>query len=429
MTWAEKAGAAIGIATLLFLMAVVLLSFLKPLDAGTKWILILVFSLGCGLSASFIGGGAVARGKLRIPFLKSPVTFAVTGGIAVIVIMLILGKLLFLQEVKAQALVVPPPEPAIKVISHAYSIPNYRQLENTFSSLPKLEVVAEHRLPNLLRASAFLAKGPDIQRSQFLNLSPRAVSVSTGQLGQVRVSVDPSVEIPVRYKERPHGFYRAVVRVGTGEVAATERFDFNYIYSGIFTNLDSLLKVCAPKSAFQTTRQGLWIRHDYEKRGVVSAKLTQDFDFCYDFYVKGSFSVIASPRDPPGFDIGFCDGPGDKIAVIFGDGALDRYSIRQAEEANDQLDQFRSPATSATLRFGPSTANYFCIKVTKNTPEVARWDVYAGATPTEARTNLVHSRMLSTDLLGTGKTELRLKLWGKGTVFVRDLEVGQLVRL
>ncbi len=63
-----------------------------------RFLIVIVMSLSTSLSASFIGGTAAAKGSLSLPFAKEkPIEFSVFGGIAVFVILLIIGYLLYMQ--------------------------------------------------------------------------------------------------------------------------------------------------------------------------------------------------------------------------------------------------------------------------------------------------------------------------------------------
>jgi hypothetical protein len=93
-----KAGATFGAVALLFFMVLVLLQvFGHKVPEEAKYLIVIVLALAGGLSAAFLGGHASARGSVPLPKAQQhPVRYAVTGGIAVVIILLILGKLLFL---------------------------------------------------------------------------------------------------------------------------------------------------------------------------------------------------------------------------------------------------------------------------------------------------------------------------------------------
>jgi hypothetical protein len=58
---------------------------------------VIVMALSAGLSTGYFGGNASAKGSIPIPGAEDhPVRYGVTGGIAVFVILLILGKILFM---------------------------------------------------------------------------------------------------------------------------------------------------------------------------------------------------------------------------------------------------------------------------------------------------------------------------------------------
>ncbi|MGA6981474.1 MAG: Fic family protein, partial [Candidatus Sulfotelmatobacter sp.] len=93
-----KWGAVFGAVALLFFMGLVLLSVWGhsvPNDA--RYLVVIVLALSGALSAAFLGGNASARGTIPFPTLNEhPLTVAFTGGIAVLIALLMLGSRLFL---------------------------------------------------------------------------------------------------------------------------------------------------------------------------------------------------------------------------------------------------------------------------------------------------------------------------------------------
>lgn len=87
--WVIILGAIFGGLTLVFFMVLVLGGI--PISRGNHFLICIIFALGCGLSASFLGGAAAASGNIPLPYVKThPIQFSVGGGIAVIVIVLLL---------------------------------------------------------------------------------------------------------------------------------------------------------------------------------------------------------------------------------------------------------------------------------------------------------------------------------------------------
>jgi len=96
--FSTKVGAAFGAAALLFFMLLILLQiFGYKIPDSAKYLIVIVLALSGGLSAGFLGGHASARGSIPIPNAQQyPMRYAVSGGISVLVILLILGWFLFL---------------------------------------------------------------------------------------------------------------------------------------------------------------------------------------------------------------------------------------------------------------------------------------------------------------------------------------------
>jgi hypothetical protein len=93
-SWAPIVGAFFGGITLIFFIVMATLTMLgHGIPASGRFPFVAALALGVALASAFIGGDAVARGRLSIPFLKDkPVEFGVLGGIAVFVIVLLIGN-------------------------------------------------------------------------------------------------------------------------------------------------------------------------------------------------------------------------------------------------------------------------------------------------------------------------------------------------
>lgn len=91
-------GAIAGFAALLFFMCLVLIPiFGHPIPNDAKLPLVLVMAFAGALSFSQLGGSAIARGTIPLP--NAPhhsITYAMTGAGAVFIVLLILGKLMFM---------------------------------------------------------------------------------------------------------------------------------------------------------------------------------------------------------------------------------------------------------------------------------------------------------------------------------------------
>ncbi len=97
-SWFQPAGFCTGILTLLFFMAIVLISILgHEIPPTAKFPVLAVFALGCAFSVSFLTGDAVASGK--IPFFgnQNPLAISATGGVAVLIIILTIGYYIYLK--------------------------------------------------------------------------------------------------------------------------------------------------------------------------------------------------------------------------------------------------------------------------------------------------------------------------------------------
>lgn len=104
--WAAVAGVVFGGLTFLFFMMLLLMSIFDkslPQTATTKFLVITFLALGVALAFAFIGGDAAAKGRIPVPFFNSnPVEFSVAGGIAVFIIVLLIGNAVYKVEPQNQ---------------------------------------------------------------------------------------------------------------------------------------------------------------------------------------------------------------------------------------------------------------------------------------------------------------------------------------
>jgi len=93
-----KAAAAFGALALFFFMFLIGLAVMGyEVPERQRFLVVIVLALFGGLSAGFLGGNASARGSIPFqPAQEHPVKFALTGGVATLILLLIIGRALFL---------------------------------------------------------------------------------------------------------------------------------------------------------------------------------------------------------------------------------------------------------------------------------------------------------------------------------------------
>jgi hypothetical protein len=92
--WIAMAGVIFGGVTLLFFMAVAVAAlFGHEVPAESRFLILVVLAFGAAMAAGFFGGKAAAKGM--IPF--TPIAVSTTGGVAVLVIVLLLGYYLYVE--------------------------------------------------------------------------------------------------------------------------------------------------------------------------------------------------------------------------------------------------------------------------------------------------------------------------------------------
>jgi hypothetical protein len=90
--WVLVAGLIFGTLTFLFFVGLVIAAVSgRSVPPNARLLVMVVLAIGIALSASFLGGTASASGKLPLPGNMDPVAFGVAGGIAVFVIVLLIG--------------------------------------------------------------------------------------------------------------------------------------------------------------------------------------------------------------------------------------------------------------------------------------------------------------------------------------------------
>ena len=89
--WAPKAGFSIGVLTLLFFMALLIASIGGyDVPCQSAYLVNIVLSLGAALATAFLAGDASVKGKLPGFLPGSPLAVSAGGGIAVLIVMLVL---------------------------------------------------------------------------------------------------------------------------------------------------------------------------------------------------------------------------------------------------------------------------------------------------------------------------------------------------
>lgn len=102
--WRLILGAVFAGITLVFFMLLVVAAifFDCPVPNDARFLVIVVLALGAAMSAGFLGGAAAMKGKIPIPIVgpfasKNPATFGVGGGVAVLLLVLLLGYFLYVK--------------------------------------------------------------------------------------------------------------------------------------------------------------------------------------------------------------------------------------------------------------------------------------------------------------------------------------------
>lgn len=115
--WVAMAGAVFGAITLLFFIGLTLASVFKlEVPTESRFLVLVVLSFGAATSAGFLGGAATARGKIPLPgTLKNTFAISTAGGVAVLLILLLVGYYLYVKPAgfagSQVVLILPPGAP------------------------------------------------------------------------------------------------------------------------------------------------------------------------------------------------------------------------------------------------------------------------------------------------------------------------------
>jgi len=95
--WVRVSGFVIFIVTLLFFIGLTGYTiFVGPVPEDAKFFVVAVLALGMAGSFGFVGGSAMAEGKIPLPGSKKhPVVYSIAGGVAVFLIVFALGMWLY----------------------------------------------------------------------------------------------------------------------------------------------------------------------------------------------------------------------------------------------------------------------------------------------------------------------------------------------
>ena len=99
-SWVVIIGAAFGAITLIFLMILVILAVRgQEVPCNSRFLIGLVLSFGAALATAFLGGSAAAKGNIPLPYAKThPVQFSATGGVAVLVIVMLFARFTYASD-------------------------------------------------------------------------------------------------------------------------------------------------------------------------------------------------------------------------------------------------------------------------------------------------------------------------------------------
>lgn len=265
----------------------------------------------------------------------------------------------------------------------------------------------------------------------------RLLEVSRADEIVVRVPTEQAIEAalhdaPVR---TPHGLYDVLfdVRNAVGKCSSAEK-RFNYVFAPQQPLIEHMNPV--DNDAFRQTRPS---EVDYQEErpveGYSSSDWQQPFDFSYSFVIRGAFSLDCDARSPTAFEINLCHGgrKGAKLAhalaFILGDGHLSQFSIKDADDTNQNRHQWRShPHPTLRLSNDGLTLNEFLIVGSESRQNSAEVDcaIYLRVPGMEASGyHLAFKRTIRKARIPGPVMWLKWAAWKEGRIGLASLEVAE----
>jgi len=295
---------------------------------------------------------------------------------------------------------------------------------------PDLEFIVAHDCPEgPPKLNAWCGKCSDHSEETLPRLPPESIQVEPAD-SELLAVIRTARVVESQALDAPHGIYLALLRAtGKHGRSCTGRLGFNYIYRTDFRDLRKT--IISNSTGFRNVgpEGGLHMERFSKEGKHGSADLQQRFDFREGFQVWGHFTLCHHNESrPAGFDMGFCDAHGERLAVILPDGHADAYSIKGFGEDYDSAIPARGNGDGryAVVADG-STHNYFLVCVWCQPDGRFRCRLYLGPRPPQPRNDAcVHQRVLDRAVLGTGIEKISLKLWGSGAAQLFDYHVAEL---
>jgi hypothetical protein len=136
--WAQKAGLICGVATLIFLMSLVVAAVSgRSVPQNSAFLVVAVLSLGVALASAFIGGDAAAKGRVPIPGVqRHAIEFSAAGGIAVFVLVMVLSSWLYprrdgdMSEAGVKIAILPSQLEEVRRVAEIFSGKSESDLQN-----------------------------------------------------------------------------------------------------------------------------------------------------------------------------------------------------------------------------------------------------------------------------------------------------------
>ncbi len=411
----------------------------RSLNSDGRFIIVAIIALGVALSFSFFGGTAAAEG--RIPFFKnSPVVFAVTGGISVFVIVILICWYIYLKPYQIPVPV--PQDPVIQPSSNPQTnLPVHPVWHMTpdgadISSDPFVRAVIKVDKPNLVDQTHLQVFAGKFSREPDAALELVPLCYFTNQLtqdGDIMSVLDgrtyADTKVALNGKHYPNGLYKAFFRVIDSDVRAQSSVIYNYPYYETFHNTDNVVIADHNDGFFIEGNQGLTIRNTSSANTYVSGDLVRSFVFkTRNFQISGSFSLLSYKQrvnriEIPGFEICLLfpkkdSSLGERLAVILPDGSLKRCSIKGVWE-NPELKVPQPVISEPFIQIDGSIRKFrmiFCQQ--EDGTFLSR--VYVENT-------LVAQRLFDDSLLQGEYMAIRMRGWKSGFVHLSQLAVAELL--
>lgn len=245
------------------------------------------------------------------------------------------------------------------------------------------------------------------------------------------IDIDTGQIIP----ENSFGRYKAELMAWNGPHKTLE---WNYLYSAPFNDLAKTFEYLDNKDKVHSRdREAMVIINDSSKRGFVTVRAKIEFDFKYDFCIRGRYRIghrKGMESDNPALDVGVGLSSGDILSFIMGAEGGRAFLIKKTgeEEIKASLSEGGNKLvySDPIIDMDEKRQVHFAILFASAGNSMLKCSIFCSdnsITEFENETPRI-TRMLPRGILGSAKTRVSLRLWQAGWVDIEELEIADITK-